>query len=145
MGLFSFFALSKASLPHGYQSTGLCACWSRYGDFSWMSRFVCCSSAPRPGSAALTAKANATPHREREQCIVVRCVKSATYSRDHGCNVYFQPGNPINVYHSAKNASRGAPQCASIEHAISVVSTTISLVRHEIAAQTERARVATEA
>src|SRR5262249_58371917 len=29
--LFSFFAFANASSPHGYQSTGLCACWSRYG------------------------------------------------------------------------------------------------------------------
>lgn len=33
-GLFSFFALSNASFPHGYQLTGLWACWRRYGDFS---------------------------------------------------------------------------------------------------------------
>src|SRR6266436_8104355 len=63
-----------------------------------MSRFVCCSLAARPSSAALIAKANATPHchRERERCIVVRCVKYATYSRNHGCNAVFQPGNLIN-------------------------------------------------
>src|SRR6266851_1332128 len=71
-----------------------------------MSRFVCCSSAARPSSAVLTAKANATPHchRERERCIVVRCVKYATYSRNHGCNALFQPGNLINVYNSARKA-----------------------------------------
>ena len=40
-GLHSFLAFSKASLPQGNQSTGLCACCSRYGDFSFMSRLVC--------------------------------------------------------------------------------------------------------
>src|ERR1035441_10092333 len=34
IGLFSRHDFSNASSPHGYQSTGLCACWSRYGDFS---------------------------------------------------------------------------------------------------------------
>ena len=29
MGLSSTRARSKASLPHGYQSTGLSACWRR--------------------------------------------------------------------------------------------------------------------
>lgn len=37
MGLFSFLAFSKASGPHAYQSTGLCACCNRYGLFSCMS------------------------------------------------------------------------------------------------------------
>src|SRR6266404_6854538 len=31
IGLPSERALAKASSPHGYQSTGLWACWSRYG------------------------------------------------------------------------------------------------------------------
>src|SRR5215471_16868271 len=38
--LFSFFAFANASGPQGYQSTGLCACWSRYGLVSRASRFV---------------------------------------------------------------------------------------------------------
>lgn len=29
-----------ASFPHGYQSTGLCACCNKYGDFSSIKRFV---------------------------------------------------------------------------------------------------------
>src|SRR5438132_7092223 len=41
IGLFSCRALEKASSPQACQSTGLCACWSRYGDFSRASRFVC--------------------------------------------------------------------------------------------------------
>src|SRR4051812_8008156 len=41
IGLSSARARANASSPHGYQSTGLCACWSRYGDFSAASRFVC--------------------------------------------------------------------------------------------------------
>src|SRR3982074_323509 len=41
IGLLRFFASSKASLPQGRQSTGLWACWRRYGLFSWLNRFVC--------------------------------------------------------------------------------------------------------
>src|SRR4030095_15052818 len=40
IGLFSRRALANASSPHGYQSTGLCACWRRYAVFSCPSRFV---------------------------------------------------------------------------------------------------------
>lgn len=40
ISLFSAFALSKASGPQGYQSTGFVACWSRYGDCSRASRFL---------------------------------------------------------------------------------------------------------
>ena len=32
-------ASAKASADQGHQSTGLSACWSRYGDVSWASRF----------------------------------------------------------------------------------------------------------
>ena len=41
MGLLSRRAFSKASSPQGYQSTGLCACCSRYGLFSCARRLVC--------------------------------------------------------------------------------------------------------
>src|SRR6185503_8013012 len=41
IGLSSRFAFSKASGPQAYQSTGLCWCCKRYGDFSRASRFVC--------------------------------------------------------------------------------------------------------
>src|SRR6266404_384530 len=41
IGLFSLLAFSNASSPHGYQSTGLWACWSRYGLVSWIKRLVC--------------------------------------------------------------------------------------------------------
>ena len=40
IGLSSRRARSNASSPHGYQSTGLCACWRRYGDDSFSSRFA---------------------------------------------------------------------------------------------------------
>ncbi len=40
MGLFSERAFSNASSPHGYQSTGLCACWRRYGLFWPARRFI---------------------------------------------------------------------------------------------------------
>lgn len=41
IGLFSKRAFKKACSPHGYQLMGLWACWSKYGDFSVMRRFVC--------------------------------------------------------------------------------------------------------
>lgn len=44
MTLFSAFAFSIASSPHGYQSTGLWACCKRYGDFSLINRLVCIGS-----------------------------------------------------------------------------------------------------
>src|SRR6188768_4170287 len=34
IGLFSSRAFANASSPHGSHSTGLSACWRRYGDFS---------------------------------------------------------------------------------------------------------------
>src|ERR1019366_9398050 len=40
MGLFSARDLANASGPQGNQSTGLWACWSRYGLFSFPSRFI---------------------------------------------------------------------------------------------------------
>src|SRR5579875_2978645 len=40
MGLSSSFALAKASSPQGYQSTGLFACFNRYGLFSSESLFI---------------------------------------------------------------------------------------------------------
>src|SRR5579883_2788671 len=40
IGLFSRRAFSNAASPHGYQSTGLCACWRRYGLCSPASRFI---------------------------------------------------------------------------------------------------------
>src|SRR5262245_47906837 len=40
IGLFSVRAFSNASLPQGYQSTGLCACCNRYGLFSFASLLV---------------------------------------------------------------------------------------------------------
>lgn len=39
-GLSSRAAFWKASGPHGYQSTGLLACWRRYGAFSLVRRFA---------------------------------------------------------------------------------------------------------
>src|SRR2546423_3041749 len=39
-GLSSARAFSNASSPHGYQSTGLSACWRRYGLVSPARRFI---------------------------------------------------------------------------------------------------------
>src|SRR5687768_11245884 len=43
-GRSSARAFANASSPHGYQSTGLWACWRRYGEVSWARRFVMQSS-----------------------------------------------------------------------------------------------------
>src|SRR6266404_2102307 len=40
IGLFSRRAFANASSPHGNQSTGLSACWRRYGDFSRARRLA---------------------------------------------------------------------------------------------------------
>src|ERR671914_705761 len=40
IGLSSRVARSNASSPHGYQSTGLSACWRRYGLVSAARRFT---------------------------------------------------------------------------------------------------------
>src|SRR5438034_658627 len=40
MGRSSRRARAMASSPQGYQSTGLWACWRRYGLVSWASRLV---------------------------------------------------------------------------------------------------------
>src|SRR6266540_1765089 len=40
IGLSSVRARSSASSPHGYQSTGFAACWSRYGLVSFARRFM---------------------------------------------------------------------------------------------------------
>ena len=39
-------ARASASSPHGYQSTGLSACWSRYGEVSWARRFAIAVGSP---------------------------------------------------------------------------------------------------
>src|SRR6266446_603819 len=54
MGLSSCFAFSSASSPHGYQSTGLCACWSRYGLVSLESRLVWVAMPSEDSTAKLT-------------------------------------------------------------------------------------------
>ena len=40
MGLFSVFAFASASSSHGFQLTGLSACWSRYGEVEVESLFM---------------------------------------------------------------------------------------------------------
>src|SRR6266511_5546835 len=40
IGLSSARAFANASSPHGYQSTGLSACWRRYGLVSPARRFI---------------------------------------------------------------------------------------------------------
>lgn len=40
MGTSRRLASCIASSPHGHQSTGLAACWRRYGDWELASRFI---------------------------------------------------------------------------------------------------------
>ncbi len=58
MGFSSFLAFAKASSPHGYQSTGLWACWSRYGLFSRINRLANGSAC---GISSFTAKRTSSP------------------------------------------------------------------------------------
>src|SRR5215203_2338642 len=51
MGLSSSRALRRASSPHGYQSTGLFLCWSKYGLVSLASLLATASLLPPPGTA----------------------------------------------------------------------------------------------
>src|SRR5512140_2480874 len=64
IGRFSRCAVANASAPHGYQSTGLCACCRRYGLLSWIRRLVCSGTcapsvlfarSPRAGEAPAPA------------------------------------------------------------------------------------------
>src|SRR5215212_1479072 len=48
MGLSSSRALLSASSPHGYQSTGLSLCWSKYGLVSFASLLAMLSLPHRP-------------------------------------------------------------------------------------------------
>src|SRR5262245_4937583 len=72
----SFFALAKASGPHGYQSVGLWACIRRYGLVSLASRLVCLGlplslgSPAARGPVAIAAKRANTPRRRVRQLIV---------------------------------------------------------------------------
>ena len=59
IGLFWIRAFWNASGPQGYQSTGLCACWRRYGDFSWINRWGRCSDGiPQENTLRLATKQN---------------------------------------------------------------------------------------
>lgn len=53
IGLFSVRAFVKASSPHGSQSTGLSACWRRYGDFSFARRLGIAQPTALPRKAKL--------------------------------------------------------------------------------------------
>src|SRR5262245_54079353 len=67
MGLFSARARANASGPHGYQSTGLCACWSRYGDDSFASRFAAIANPMlRPLRAVMIVAALPPGNRRRD-------------------------------------------------------------------------------
>src|SRR5215207_5281777 len=56
IGRSSARASSKASSPHGYQSTGLSACWRRYGLVSPARRFISLLS-PSFGAVASSGSA----------------------------------------------------------------------------------------
>src|SRR5438046_10619617 len=61
MGLSSLRAFAKASSPHGNQSTGLWACWSRYGLVSWARRFGTWALGQRVNGSAEIVAASSVP------------------------------------------------------------------------------------
>src|SRR5690348_10495410 len=63
IGLFSRRARSKASGPQAYQSTGLCACWRRYGLCSAASRFMRIPFLPQFSDGASQLLAGLCRHR----------------------------------------------------------------------------------
>ena len=54
IGTFRRFASASASAPHCHQSTGLSACWSRYGLVALARRFMLPRVAPRKTGRAAT-------------------------------------------------------------------------------------------
>src|SRR5688572_17842640 len=93
IGLFSARARANASSPHGYQSTGLCACCSRYGLVSRARRFSLMPPSARerqvadrrpdrlPLAADLDARAGRRPlashERQRERAAERRSARRA--------------------------------------------------------------------
>src|ERR1700727_2184178 len=56
MGLPSCWARASASGPHGYQSTGLCECWRRYGLVWAASRLIVRAARLSIGPLAISSK-----------------------------------------------------------------------------------------
>src|SRR6184192_1367573 len=87
IGLSSAHDFANASSPHGYQSTGLCACCRRYGDFWCASRFVWSERAdagPEKVSLDVTSHVSAR-NPKRKWCVMERKRLSAS-SQHHSCH-----------------------------------------------------------
>src|SRR3954469_19005285 len=89
-GLLVLRDSSKASADQGHQSTGLSACWSRYGDVSWASRFTI------PLSHAVRGGVEAQVHPARPlggvRLFVAVAVEQVLIVADEGDQ--FLPGHP---------------------------------------------------
>jgi hypothetical protein len=73
MGLSSARARCSASSPQGYQSTGLPACWRRYGEASWDRRLG-------GGCGVLMRSSLTGPRRDDAEGYVVVVVPPSTTS-----------------------------------------------------------------
>ena len=90
MGLFSALARSKASVAQGYQSTGLCACCSRYGLCSLASRLLCvgfsgcwCVDIARPKQADRRRLCNSVTF--ADGCLISACARVAVCMQTDRC------------------------------------------------------------
>src|SRR5262245_4538208 len=99
IGLSSFLARSRASGPHGYQSTGLFWCWRRYGEDSLARRFgfwaggfcsgfttgscgftLACGASGEPAQRNDSASAGSGIGAMRASSTLPRCSASPTHS-----------------------------------------------------------------
>src|SRR5438309_4256126 len=87
IGLFSRRALANASSPHGYQSTGLCACWRRYGDFWCASRFVGSGRADAgPEKVSLDVTNHVSARNPKRKWRVMERERLSATSQHHSCH-----------------------------------------------------------
>src|SRR5215813_4943530 len=80
----SFLALANASSPQGYQFTGLCACWSRYGLLSLLSLLVCLGGAsfgPLALGSSAAGASNTNENRADRHRVVRRMGRSEVSGR----------------------------------------------------------------
>src|SRR5438270_9964280 len=80
---FSFLAFSNASGPHGYQSTGLWACWSRYGLDSFASRLVWADSLLGSAAGSVMGKTRRRAARRMGDSAELRAEGDRQYNQPH--------------------------------------------------------------
>src|SRR5262249_36680919 len=117
----SFLALANASSPQGYQSTGLWACWSRYGLISPANRLALrtfpsfglgsSGSVAKPNGGTIaptrrmpsTARITRDSSRESFRHVPLHSDKVPCYAIFHGCGrrsqvllpAYYQDEHPV--------------------------------------------------